>query len=646
MSQGTGLKVSFNLEKLTQILHAKLYEEVSLERFREIKGKVKNVPEMIKNLGKYHAGREESLRIAFRHGKAWREFVGREKLNKDEQRLCLVYFSEATSFILHYDLFLSSLFIQSSQEQREKWVDKCERLEYFGSYAQTELGHGSNVRGIEIEARYDHQTKQFTFNSPTITATKWWIGGLGLCSTHTLLVANLIISKTNYGPHAFFIQIRDLTTHNPLPGITVGDIGPKLGLNGMDNGFLRFSNFEQPKDSMLNRFAKINDSGEYEIIDPNAIKILYLSLIKARCSLVFDAFYQMAQALHISLRYSLTREQFADPDDPSKERRILEYQSQKFKLFRVLARLYCQVFARHWLKSLYKVAENRLENGDDSQLAYLHCIVSLYKSYFSFVTVDSVEECRRACGGHGFLMTSGLPSIYQDFLPSITYDGDNSILILQSARFYMAAMRKGKDVHENLLYLHNNKQVLEGEPHSADFHQKCFETAARQRFQRLLIKEQTLLGQGKSKHVIWNQDLQLRAVEACEAAFYVSVHQIFSQSISEISDVGIRNAVEVLRQVFAVSELEKFHGELIRAGVTGETLDKMKTVQLEGLEKIRPDALGLIGAFEITNESVNSVIAGTDGMVYRDMLKVSKELNPLNKNQVFTDIRKHLSPKL
>ena len=638
--------LSFNLEKLTHILHGKLYEEVSLQRFREIKEKVKKVPHMIKNLGKYHAGREEALRIAFRHGKAWREFVHKENLNKDEQRLCLVYFSEATSFILHYDLFLSSLIIQCSQEQREKWVDKCERLEYFGSYSQTELGHGSNVRGIEIEARYDHLNQQFTFNSPTITATKWWIGGLGLCSTHTLLVANLIISNTNYGPHAFFIQIRDLTTQNPLPGITVGDIGPKLGLNGMDNGFLRFSHFKQPKESMLNRFAKVNDAGQYEVIDPNAIKILYLSLIKARCSLVYDSFYQIAQALHISLKYSLTREQFADPEDPSKERRILEYQSQKSKLFRPLARLFCQVFARHWLKSLYKAAETRLESGDDSQLGFLHSIVSLYKSYFSFMTVDSVEECRRACGGHGFLMTSGLPSIYQDFLPSITYDGDNSILILQSARYYISVLKKAKEPHESLLYLFSTKQALEGEVHSADFHQKCFEAAARQRFQRLLRKEQTLVGQGKSRHVVWNQDLQVEAVEACEAAFYVSVHRIFSQSITEISDLAVRSAVEALRQVFALSELEKFHGELVRGGVSGETLDQMKVLLLEGFEKIRPDALGLIGAFEVANESLNSVIAGTDGMVYRDMLKASKDLNPLNRTQVFTDIRKYLTPKL
>jgi len=444
----------------------------------------------------------------------------------------------------------------------------------------------------------------------------------------------------------FFIQIRDLTSHEPLPGIEVGDIGPKLGLNGMENGFLRFNNYKQPKESMLNRFAKINDSGEYEVIDANAIKILYLSLIKARCLLVFDCFYQIAQSLSISIRYSLARQQFADPDDPNKERSIIEYQSQKHKLFRNFSRLYSQVFARHHLKKLYKIAENKLNQGDDSDLAFLHCIVSLYKSYFSFMSIESIEECRRACGGHGFLMTSGIPSIYQNFIPSITYDGDNSILTLQSSKLYLSVLRKSKAPHESLLYLLNNSQKLEGEIHSAEFHQRCFETAARQRFQRLHNREKALLAQGKDKQVIWNKDLQVEAIEACEAAFYVSVHGIFSQSISEITDTGIKNVLEVLRQVFAVSELERFHGELVRAGLTGETLDKLKSVQLGGLEKIRPDALALIGAFEIADESLNSAIIGNDGNVYTNMLKVNKEYNMLNKSQVFPGVKKYLSPKI
>ena len=64
--------------------------------------------------------------------------------------------------------------------------------------------------------------------------------GLGKTSTHVILMARLFTKGKDYGMHAFITPIRDLETHKPLPGVTIGDIGPKFGYNGVDNGFLRF----------------------------------------------------------------------------------------------------------------------------------------------------------------------------------------------------------------------------------------------------------------------------------------------------------------------------------------------------------------------------------------------------------------------
>ena len=40
------------------------------------------------------------------------------------------------------------------------------------------------------------------------------------------------------------MQIRDRNTHDPLQGVSVGDISPKMGLVGNDNGFLKFESFK------------------------------------------------------------------------------------------------------------------------------------------------------------------------------------------------------------------------------------------------------------------------------------------------------------------------------------------------------------------------------------------------------------------
>jgi acyl-CoA oxidase len=51
-------------------------------------------------------------------------------------------------------------------------------------FAVTEMGHGSNLRGIETTAIYNRESDSFTIHSPTETSTKWWIGGAGQTATH------------------------------------------------------------------------------------------------------------------------------------------------------------------------------------------------------------------------------------------------------------------------------------------------------------------------------------------------------------------------------------------------------------------------------------------------------------------------------
>jgi len=108
-------------------------------------------------------------------------------------------------------------------------LTKAQNYEIIGCYAQTELGHGSNVRGLETTATWNQQDQTFTLHSPHLTASKWWIGSLGKTANYAAVMAQLIIEGKSYGPHPFVCQIRDLKTHQPLDNIHIGDIGPKFG---------------------------------------------------------------------------------------------------------------------------------------------------------------------------------------------------------------------------------------------------------------------------------------------------------------------------------------------------------------------------------------------------------------------------------
>ena len=140
---------------------------------------------------------------------------------------------------------------------------------------------GSNVRGLETTATYDKSTEEFIIHTPVLTASKWWIGSLGRTyvldreaahprANHACVMAQLILDGQSYGPHAFIVPIRDLKTHKPLPGVTVGDVGPKFGLNTLDNGFILFNNVRIPHENMLAKYSHVvKATGSYER-PPNA----------------------------------------------------------------------------------------------------------------------------------------------------------------------------------------------------------------------------------------------------------------------------------------------------------------------------------------------------------------------------------------
>jgi hypothetical protein len=78
-------------------------------------------------------------------------------------------------------------------------------------YLQTELGHGTNVSRLETTATYLPDTQEFEVHSPSLTSTKWWIGGLGKTATHGIVQAKLILpGGKDMGPHLFLVQLRSL----------------------------------------------------------------------------------------------------------------------------------------------------------------------------------------------------------------------------------------------------------------------------------------------------------------------------------------------------------------------------------------------------------------------------------------------------
>jgi acyl-CoA oxidase len=179
----------------------------------------------------------------------------------------------------------------------------------FGTYIQTEIGHGTFVRGMETTATYDRHAQEFVLHSPTLTSIKFWPGTAGLSANYGLVMAKLVLDNKDHGVHAFVVQLRCLRTHKHMTGVETGDIGPKLGFESHDNGYVRFTRVRVPLSSMLMRNAQVTPSGEFKRVGSELA--MYACMLILRAGLCSYGTMICAASCTIAIRYSAVRRQTA-----------------------------------------------------------------------------------------------------------------------------------------------------------------------------------------------------------------------------------------------------------------------------------------------------------------------------------------------
>jgi acyl-CoA oxidase len=260
----------------TDKLAAFMFTKESLDRNARILNILEAEPVFNKSAD-YFKGRIERFEAALARGKRLQQLVVKHGWSDSEYQVAYDLIGEPTPYGLHAGMFTKTLREQATPEQQDRFLQKAINYEIIGCYAQTELGHGSNVRGLETTATWSPDQKTFTLHSPFLTSSKWWIGSLGKAANHAIVMAQLIIEKKSYGPHLFIVQIRDLKTHLPLDNIHVGDIGPKFGFNTMDNGFLILNQVEIPHGNMLARYSRVDPTNN-RYIQPTNPSLVYGTL--------------------------------------------------------------------------------------------------------------------------------------------------------------------------------------------------------------------------------------------------------------------------------------------------------------------------------------------------------------------------------
>eukprot|EP01096_Ripella_sp_DP13-Kostka_P008124 TRINITY_DN301_c0_g2_i3.p1 TRINITY_DN301_c0_g2~~TRINITY_DN301_c0_g2_i3.p1 ORF type:complete len:1349 (-),score=671.96 TRINITY_DN301_c0_g2_i3:116-4162(-) len=670
-------KASFDIEKLTNVFDGGP-EKTKRRRW------ICSPTEDVDLHDKYNWDRHQLTKTHVKHFiDVHMEFVGKFNPTRED----VAWMSENSmisgSLMNHYGLFLPTILGQGSDEQIMWWLFAAASMKIIGCYAQTELGHGSNVRGLQTIATYDKTTEEFVLTTPTLQSLKWWPGTLGRVATHAIVYAQLILDGKEYGVHSFMCQIRD-ENHRPLPGIELGDLGPKMGDHANDTGFMRLEGVRVPRKFLLSRYQHVSPQGEYiKSSKKTNDKLHYATMMFTRGGMVKLAGGKLAKAVTIATRYSCVRRQgFSSSTSTSyraEERPIIDHQVQRYRVFKQLALAYAIKFTGQWMIDRFSLLESEgktdapTSNSSDpageltkasigiiSDTTFLKEIAATaagLKGMITAMTHAGIEDLRKCCGGNGYLLNSGIAALAQDYAWQTTAEGDWIILMLQTARFLNKSLikaTKGQTLSDTCNYL----SPLADPNFSLDAHRppsvssisdllRIDHLHSLYRFRALssvfsVGKElDRQIRSGVAVDEAWN-NCAVELFQSVRAHCLLFLLSRFFESIEKVTDGPIRNVLHRLCGLYALTQLvEDQWAGIIEASQLRLAWDAIKVL----MEEIRPDAIALTDAFDIPDRVLCSTIGSSDGNVYEALYEAAKR-SPLNQVPVFEGYEEYLRPHL
>jgi acyl-CoA oxidase len=569
--------------------------------------------------------------------------------------------ANASPLGLNFLMFRKSIELQGTSEQQKYWLPLIDEAKINGAYAQTEIGHGTFVRGIETTATFDYDADEFILHSPSLTSTKYWPGGIGLSCSHAIVVARLMIGKppVDYGVHMFLVQLRSLEDFRPVDGIELGDQGMKMSYNGTCNGYARFHNLRIPRNSLLSAHAQVTRNGSYtrgNIDKTTLLKNTYSTMLYIRGHISRCVSFALAQAVTITARYSAVRLQGHGiyAEESQGEKAILEYKSQHYRLLTLISQAYAILFASKRFDRQYDALQRdeSTANGASTHLPFIHALGSGLKAWSSTVACAGVEEARQMCGGHGYVALSGLPEILGAVSASLTFEGENYVLWQQLGKYLfkqLQSLSTGEMIAPEMGVFFNG---IENYIHDEDFNVDFKDARGHQlreastllsiflhRSRRLLVTAyrqfERYVQQLHPEHS-WNRAM-MPIISAGRAFIEYLVLQYYKDYIDAIStaEPSLLPVLTRLYSLFALTTIINPVSQFSSASFTEDGTLSLSQIHEIGVEideiliTLLPDVIALTDAWDFTDASLCSALGCRDGNVYERLMSWTKQI-PIN----------------
>jgi acyl-CoA oxidase len=370
----------------------------------------------------------------------------------------------------------------------------------------------------------------------------------------------------------------------------------------------------------------------------------------------------LARGVTIAVRYCAIRRQFQDFDAKvgEGETQVLNYTMVQYRLLPLLAATFALHFTGLNMIKMYQTNQaimigerssgvpadvGRNPGPEEIQpaadvLAELHATSCALKAVTSTKAGEGLETCRRACGGHGYSSFAGIGSWLADYLPTLTWEGDNYMLTQQVSRYLLKTAR-----HILKLGLHNRenngytatvlKQYLERQEVGATFDILGDDSSVVGAFAwRVGFLTFEALRHRDDEKMAWN-DLLVDFWRLSTAFAQYVVVKNFHEALDGATFESLgKDTMDVLRHLFRLYALHTISNEsssFFRSGAcTVQQIQLVRASIMKLMSSIRPHAVRLVDAWKIPDWQLDSSLGRADGKVYEDLFYRANDLNPLN----------------
>lgn len=534
------------------------------------------------------------------------------------ENLMYVDGSLAIKFGVQFGLFGGSIQKLGTKTHHDLYLKSAGAAKLLGCFAMTETGHGSNVRGIKTTATYDSKTEEIIIHTPGKKDNKEYIGN-ALHAKIATVFAQLIVNGKNEGVHAVLVPLRD-EQHRLLPGITVVDNGYKLGLNGVDNGKIWFDQVHVSKQNLLNKYGQITNNGTYhsDIQNPNKRFFTMLgTLVGGRICVARAGLGGAKFALTIAVKHALQRRQFND-SIKIQEDLLLDYPTHQLRLTPLVASAYVYHITLDRIMKAYCQNDHTDKREVETQVAGLKSVITWYAN-------NTIQECREACGGKGYLIENRIAELKGDVDIFTTFEGDNTVLLQLAAKGVLSNFKAefnspGFSSVLRLLTTQLGERLSAINPvytnktdkehlYNSKFHKHAFNYRTKRLTYTLAMRIRDQIKKGIPSYQAFLK-VQTHLLALGKAYSIELAYTQFSEFAFTIKDEKNRLLLQKLGTLYALYEIRKDAEWFLEQGYIGRTKSKAIRQRVERLcSELRPHMEILVDGFGIPEHCMTAPIA-------------------------------------